>query len=381
MSKTYDPNFRKKKTKPKKPQEKKVHSFPTERLKDIVLTLAAFDYDSLRRAYKKARRSKRDLEECIAFTLYLNQNLLALEKAIQDGSYIMSGYYSFLIHDPKTRMIHALHFVDRVVQHVLCDEILSRVLEPRLIYDNAACRIRKGTQFARDRLTQFMVDYRKHYGMTGWFLRFDFRKFFDNIDHEILKNKLRKIFFDEGLLALMFQIIDSYESTPGKGLPLGNQSSQWFAILYLDEFDRLVKEKLRVKYYTRYMDDGVMIFNTREEAEMVMEAITALAAELGLEFNDKTEIFPIKNGVDYLGFRFFYSRTGKVIRKVRPGTKNRFVKRMREIEHQLETGEITWGEAEEVRQSYKEYFKHAHAKGLIRKAETVSQNKKQRLGS
>ena len=101
-------------------------------------------------------------------------------------------------------------------------------------------------------------------GTEGYFLKCDIRKFFDHIDHDVLKRKLEKIFQKEQLLSLLYQIIDSYEKTPGKGLPLGNQTSQWFAIYYLDGFDRFVKEKLRIKYYTRYMDDCVLLHSDKE---------------------------------------------------------------------------------------------------------------------
>ena len=116
------------------------------------------------------------------------------------------------------------------MQHALCDEVLSPVLDKRLFYDNAACRTGKGTDFALKRTERFI---RKEYGRSGtdfWALRFDIRKFFDNIDHEILKRRLQKVFKEEKLLQLLFSIIDSYQTAPGKGLPLGNQTSQWFAI-------------------------------------------------------------------------------------------------------------------------------------------------------
>lgn len=108
------------------------------------------------------------------------------------------------------------------------------MLEPRLIYDNAACRMGKGTHFAMDRLSKFMRNHYRQHGIDGYFLKYDIRKYFDNIDHEILKNKLSKIFDEPELCTFLYKIIDGFEKTSGKGLPLGNQSSQWFALLYLD---------------------------------------------------------------------------------------------------------------------------------------------------
>ena len=105
---------------------------------------------------------------------------------------------------------------------------------------------------------------------------------------------------DERVLTLLYQIIDSFEVTPGKGLPLGNQTSQWFAIFYLDGFDRLIKEKLKIKYYSRYMDDCVLIHQDKDYLKYCLEQMKKCAEALKIDFNEKTEIFPLKNGVDYL---------------------------------------------------------------------------------
>ena len=109
-----------------------------------------------------------------------------------------------------------------------------------------------------------MRDFFKQHADQGFFLKCDVRKYFDTIDHFVLKKKLLKIFNTGDIFTLLCRIIDSYELTPGKGLPLGNQASQWFALLYLDEVDRLIKEKLRIKHYVRYMDDFVLLHHSKE---------------------------------------------------------------------------------------------------------------------
>lgn len=133
-----------------------------------------------------------------------------------------------------------------------------------------------------------------------------------------MKTKLCRVFKDPDVYQLLEHIIDSYEKTPGKGLPMGNQTSQWFALYYLDGLDRLAKEQYRMKYYTRYMDDCVMICNDKEYLKQCLAAMEQYAEqELLLKFNKKTQITTIKNGVDYLGFRFYLTDTGKVIRRLR----------------------------------------------------------------
>ena len=160
-------------------------------------------------------------------------------------------------------------FRDRVVQHCLCDNILKPYFENRLIYDNAACREGKGTDFARDRLTGFLREHYRKHGTKGYILKYDIRHYLDSIDHEILKGMLKNI-PDRNVLGLLYHIIRSHEEGVDpetgrkRGLPLGNQTSQWFALYYLDPMDRLVKERMRIKHYVRYMDDGVLVHESKE---------------------------------------------------------------------------------------------------------------------
>ena len=147
---------------------------------------ALCDFQNLYKAHLRARKGKRGTAECIAFELELPQNLGRLQEELRNRTYRLSGYYSFEVFDPKRRTIHALHYRDRVVQHCLCDDVLAPVLEKRLTYDNAACRVGKGTDFARARLSGFLREHFKQHGTNGYILRCDVRKFFDNINHDVL---------------------------------------------------------------------------------------------------------------------------------------------------------------------------------------------------
>lgn len=326
------------------------------------------DFENLYKAHRAARLGKRNTAEVVQFEMNLSMNLIRISDALKNKTYRMSGYYSFMIHDPKNRTIHALHYVDRVVQHCVCDEVLSKLIEPRLIYDNAACRIGKGTHFALDRVEGFLHEYvRKNRHddkdgtdvAAGYFLKCDIQKFFDNIDHQILKEKLYGIVCDQDVLALLYDIIDSYEVTPGKGLPLGNQTSQWFAIFYLNGFDRLIKEKLRIRYYSRYMDDCVLIHRDKEYLRYCKDAMSAyLEKELGLCFNGKTQIFPVKNGVDYLGWHFYVTDTGKVIRKVRNQTKKKYKRKVKDLQSGYYEGKLELADVKQVLNSYKAHLEH-----------------------
>lgn len=314
------------------------------------------DFQNLYKAHKVARLGKRDVKEVIDFELNLAKNLTRISDSLKNKTYQMSGYYSFYVHDPKERKIHALHYIDRVVQHCVCDEVLAPALDRKLIYDNAACRIGKGTHFAIERVNGFLRAHYNKYGADGYFLKCDIHKFFDSIDHEILKRKLARVFIDTDVLDLLYQIIDSFEVTPGKGLPMGNQTSQWFAIYYLDGFDRLIKEKLQIKYYSRYMDDCVLIHPDKQYLHDCLARMREyVQEELQLEFNEKTQVFPLRNGVDYLGWHIYLSDTGKVIRKVKQQTKYRYKRKLKYLEYAYARDLV---ELEDVKQTLSIYRAH-----------------------
>ena len=326
-----------------------------------------WSFQNLYRANKAARLGKRDTKEVIEFELRLAENLTRLSDSLRSHSYQLSGYYSFYVHDPKERKIHALHYVDRVVQHCLCDEVLAPLLDKRLIYDNAACRIGKGTHFAIERTSGFLREFYRRSGIDGWILKCDIRKFFDSIDHNILKEKLKKVITDEDVLWLLFLIIDSFSVSPGKGLPMGNQTSQWFAVFYLDGFDRLIKEKLQIRYYSRYMDDAVLICQSREYLKSCLKELSMyLESSLLLQFNGKTQIFPVRNGVDYLGWHLYLTESGKVIRKVRRNTKEKFRRKLKYFEYAYPRNLIELEKIEQVLNSYYAHLAHGHTDKLER---------------
>lgn len=293
---------------------------------------ALCDFQKLYAAHTAARKGKRGKGDVIGFEMNLAENLCMLQKELADMTYRHKGYRHFRIYEPKEREIFAPSYSDRVVQHCLCDNILGTVLDSRLIYDNAACRKGKGTHFAIDRLSGFMRDFYKLHGTGGFFLKCDIRKFFQNIDHYVLKSKLKKVFGGSDVYGLLCHIIDSYENTPGTGLPLGNQTSQWFALYYLDGIDRLIKEKLRIKYYSRYMDDFVLLHHDKEYLQKCFAEIRNMCErDLKLELNDKTQIFPLQNGVNYLGWHFYMTDSGKVVRKLRNSNKKSIKKRFKRL--------------------------------------------------
>lgn len=327
-----------------------------------------WSFENLYKAHCSARKGKRGEKEVIEFEMNLGRNLTKLSDEIRSGKYKLRGYYTFMIHDPKERIIHALYYPDRVVQHCICDEVLMPLIDQKLIYDNAACRKNKGTHFALDRLSGFLHRFYKEHKDEGYFLKCDIRKFFDSIDHEVLKEKLVRIVKNRDVLRILFDIIDSYETHPGKGLPLGNQTSQWFAIYYMDRFDRYIKSNLKIRYYTRYMDDCVLIHEDREYLSQCRILLSDyLNRELKLEFNTKTQIVPIRGGVKYLGFHFYLTERGKVIRKVKQATKYKYRRRIKSMAKAYRKGMLSMSEINQVLNSYNAHLEHGNTYHLRKK--------------
>lgn len=187
-------------------------------------------------------------------------------------------------------------------------------------------------------------------GKQVYALKADIHKYFNNVDHEILKQILSRIFKDKGILSLLFYIIDSY-GEEGRGLPVGNLLSQLFANLVLNELDGFVKHELKEENYTRYMDDFIIIHNDREHLEEALQKIEAFLGErLKLTLNPKTQIVNTKNGLDFCGYRIY-----KDYRKIR----KRSPKHIRAAIRAYRSGKITKDKMLMVYASWEGHAEHA----------------------
>ncbi len=224
-----------------------------KRESNLILLIA--DPDNLRLAFWKARKSKDGKMEVAYFRKFLDKNLLTLRDELLSGNVQVGQYHYFTIFDPKERLICAASFKERVIHHALMN-VCHANFEKYQIFDSYASRIGKGTYAAIERASA-------NQRQCKWFLKLDVRKYFDSIDHAILKSMLANRFKDKVLLQIFFQIIDSYQTLEGKGLPIGNLTSQYFANHYLALADHYIKEKLQAAAYVRYMDDMVIWSNDK----------------------------------------------------------------------------------------------------------------------
>lgn len=305
-------------------------------------------FENAEEAYKKARRCKRYREEVLRFTDNLEEELYSLVDDLLAGTYQQGEARRFVIYEPKKRDIYALPFRDRVAQHMINNKI-EPIIERRFYYHSYACRKGKGMHKAAD-YAQECIRNLSFEGKQVYTLKADIHKYFNSVDHEILKQILSRIFKDKGLLSLMFYIIDSY-GEDGRGLPVGNLLSQLFANLVLNELDNYVKNELQVKYYIRYMDDFVIFHNDREHLEEVLQKIEAFLGErLKLTLNPKTQIINTKNGLDFCGYRIY-----KDYRKIR----KRSPKHIRAAIKAYRSGKITKEKLLMIYASWEGHAEHA----------------------
>ncbi len=261
--------------------------------------------------FLKARKGKRKKLVVLRFEQNLEKNLFKLNKELLEESYFLGDYRKFIIFEPKKRIISALPFRDRVVQHAVCN-LIGEIFEKSFIYDSYACRKGKGTHKALDRLRSFL---RKE---DFYVFKGDIKKYFFSVNHLILKRIIKRKIQDEKLLRLLDRIIDS-----GEGIPIGNLTSQLFANIYLNELDYFVKHRLKAKYYIRYMDDFIILDKDKKILQDYRKAIEEFLKTLKLELHPKkVRIFPARLGIDFLGYVVFKDYTLVRKRTLKKAKKN-----------------------------------------------------------
>jgi retron-type reverse transcriptase len=267
-------------------------------------------------AYKKAYRGTKSYQT-YAFAFNVDRELLLLQSELAGGTYEPGNYNYFTIKEPKERIISVAPFRDRVVHHALVN-IIEPIYEKRFIYDSYATRKEKGTHKAIARAQYFLRKDRRY-------LKMDVRKYFDSIDHEVLKTIIRKKIKDTYILNLCGKII-SKGGSGLKGLPIGNLTSQFFANVYLDVFDHYIKDELKIRGYVRYMDDFCIFDTSKEMLKLLRDKIKIFLNEkLRLEVKESaTLINSALHGLPFLGVRIFPGR----IRLIRENFRRSYTKLM-----------------------------------------------------
>lgn len=296
--------------------------------------------------FVNGKRNKLDVQ---IFGRDLIDNLIALHEDLSTKRYRHGPYQAFSISDPKPRNIHKASVRDRVLHHALY-RVLYPFFDLTFIYDSYSCRENKGTHAALERFKKFSQHVSRNHTRTGWVLKCDIRKFFASVDHTILLGILTTYIRDNDVLWLLEEIISSFHSTaPGKGLPLGNLTSQLLVNIYMHEFDYYVKHQLKARHYMRYADDFVLLSADKAWLKAQIPRIeTFLQDVLCLSLHPgKVYIRSLASGVDFLGWVHFPDH-----RVLRPATARRMIKRVQ--------GNPTF----ETVQSYLGLMKHGNTQRL-----------------
>jgi len=272
-------------------------------------------FQNLLKAYHYAAKGSKNTTEIKRYFYNIEYESLRLKKELVSGLYVPSGYRTFIISDPKRRIISAAPFKDRVVHHAVCDVIESS-LERIFTESSYACRKNKGTHRAVEKAREFLKK-------NEYYLKCDIQKFFNSVNHELLKGKLEQRYIEFPLLNLLSKIID--EPVPGcksgYGLAIGNLTSQCFANLYLTDLDLMILHSLKPNGYLRYMDDFVLFSNSKDILSGFLLEINSF-----LKMNSKLSLKPeatfvstASHGLPFLGMQIFRSVVrvnGKSLRRL-----------------------------------------------------------------
>ena len=285
-----------------------------------------------------------------------------------NDTYQIQPYHVFRISEPKPREIIATRIRDRQFQRSLCDNYLTEAMTRGFIHDNCACQVGKGVTFAHERLGVHLRRYYNKFGSDGWVLQCDISKYFPSTPHETAKAAVRKRVANDRVYARVAEIIESFGD--GVGIGLGSQISQLVELSVLDDLDHFIKERLRIRYYIRYMDDFILIHHDRAVLETALKEIREKVEALGLTLNPKTHIYPLRRGIKFLRWRYLLTRTGKIVRRIDRRSINRERRRLRKLAQKMARGEIPERVLWESFQSWRAYARTGTTKGIIHQMET-----------
>lgn len=325
-------------------------------------------FPNLLLAAKRASRGKRFRPNVAQFSLSMEEELHALRQDLISHRYRPGTYRTFVLREKKPRLISAAPFRDRVVHHALCN-IIEPLVERSFLFDSYACRKEKGTHAAIERASHYARRF-------PYILKADIAQYFPSIDHEVLLNQLRRYLWDEDALWLVKTIIDGSNPQPEaawyfpgddlftpmerrRGLPIGNQTSQFFANVYLNGLDHFVKEELRLPGYIRYVDDVLVFARDKPQLHETLAAMRTYCEGLRLTLHArKCVVGPTRAGFTFLGQRIFPTH-----RRLEAGNVRRFVRRLRQYHLHVRQGSLS---LEGVRCRVQSWIGHAKHADTVR---------------
>ena len=275
-------------------------------------------------------------------------------KRLQEGKFRSPGFFEFILRERgKIRYIRSTVIGERVVQRCLCDRALVPMLQRSFIYDNGASMVNKGYDFAMRRLERHLHEHYRKHGQEGYVLLFDFSKFFDNVSHQVLEEILRGAFTDERIIGITMHFVKMFGE---KGLGLGSQISQVLALASANRLDHLIKEKLRIHGYGRYMDDGYLIHRSKAYLQKCLQEIRKMCETLGIVLNEKkTQIVKLSHGFTWLKARFLLTESGRVVRRIYKRSVTVMRRKLKTFRRKLDEGQMRFQDVETAWRSWRGY--------------------------
>lgn len=327
------------------------------------------DFGSLYEAMHECRKNVMWKDSVSGFVKNGLVNCYKLHHQLHDGAYKIDKYTEFTIYEPKKRDISSTRFKDRVFQRSLCDNYLYEAITKSFIHDNCACQKGKGTDFSRRRLVRHMQQYFRKHGLKGYVLNCDIENYFGSTSHDVAKQILRKRIGDDWAYEHVVQIIDTFsqEDNPGVGMGLGSQVTQLIQLAVLDGLDHFIKEKLRIKFYIRYMDDFILIHHDKEYLKFCKGEIEKHLSNQRLKLSQrKTQIHPLKQGIKFLGFTFHLTETRKVVKRLSKENIAKRRRKLKKLKGLVGKGVLTKEHVDECYQSWKAHAEKGNTYNVIK---------------
>lgn len=308
--------------------------------------------------FLEAEKRKRFRHEILLVANRIDPIIKQIIYEIKCKTWKPHGYRQFIdITDTKRRLINAPAFVDRIVHHALV-RVVGQLFQNKFITDSFANITDKGTHAAGERAQQILY---QHRNKKLYILQADIHHYFASIPHDKLKMVIRRTIADEQILYVWDTIIDSFSNSPGKGIPIGLLVSQLSANIYLNILDHYIKDELKVKHYLRYMDDFVIMSESKQELHYLFLIIKDFIENiLGLSLNPKTRIFPASQGLDFVGYRIWANK--KLPRKKNVIAAKR---RLRKLVKQYNKNKISLEKLTQTFASFYGYVSHCDGKRTL----------------
>lgn len=309
------------------------------------------DFDSLYESMMKCKKGVSWKPSVKSFVLNAEENILRMERQLQNGTWKNGKPKKVLITYPKRREALSIPFKDRIYQRSINDYSLYPQMTKGFIYANCACQSGKGTDFARKLAKKYLWNYFCQNGLDGWVVQVDIHGYYLNMQHKDAESQIQER-TDRDTAEMSCGVLrDQYAGDSGYNP--GSQMVQIVGISLLDPIDHYIKEKLHVKRYIRYMDDFWALVETKECAEELLTNITVKLKEYGLEVNKKkSHIIPLEKGFVFLGFQYRLTETGKIIMTLDPNSVKHERKTLVRMESKVRKGELKPEKVDEHHESW-----------------------------